>query len=302
MKDAERAALRTIASRLAGDASYRAAILGELERGQFREFRRYWAFEEEAWVSKHLDEVRRRAELLEVLALYAPIENARVLVIGAGFGAEAVALARAGAHVLALDLDRDLLRFVGRRAREHEASFARIVGDGLRPPFRAASFDWVLLRQVLEHVPRARQAPLLAAAGALLRPGGHLFVDTPNRRDPIDRHDTGLPFVHWLPRALRVRLAQRLGRAVPTYEAGADGAQVHVHDFATLREVRRALPGFEMCSRYKEYPSVAAWAELRAREGRRPSAVRRAALEVGVRWLGLAGWVPIRVVLQRVRG
>jgi hypothetical protein len=87
---------------------------------------------------------------------------------------------------------------------------------------------------------------------------------------------------------------------VPTFEAGADGAQVAVHDFASFGEVLRALPGFELRSRYKEFPSVEAWSAARVRAGRAPRKWRGVALELGVRWLGLQRWVPIRAVLRRI--
>jgi 2-polyprenyl-6-hydroxyphenyl methylase / 3-demethylubiquinone-9 3-methyltransferase len=98
----------------------------------------------------------------------------RVVVdLGCGGGFLAVPLAELGARVVGVDLAPVALR----AARERSAlRFAPVVGDLGEPPLRDGSADVVLLSDVLEHV--TAPAAAVAAAGALLRPGGHQFANT----------------------------------------------------------------------------------------------------------------------------
>lgn len=73
--------------------------------------------------------------------------NLRVLDLGPGQGAMVHGLAEQGHLVVALDRDRAL---GGKIAREGASPV--IVGDAERVPFRDASFDRVLMIELLEHV------------------------------------------------------------------------------------------------------------------------------------------------------
>ncbi len=73
----------------------------------------------------------------------------------------------------------------------HAASLAKDVhgldvhcGTLFDAPYARASFDAVVMRHVVEHFPSARQA--LEEIGRLLKPGGKLFITTPNYNS-IDR-------------------------------------------------------------------------------------------------------------------
>ena len=124
---------------------------------------------------------------------------------------------------------------------------------------------------MLEHLPPDRQPALLAEMWRLCRPGGLMWIDTPNQLALCDQHDTGLYFVHWLPRPLKTRLARWLGRDVPTREPGFGFEQVGLHYylsyFSLLRVLRRLGP-FEILSRYRGYASVSHYAACRRRAGR----------------------------------
>lgn len=68
-----------------------------------------------------------------------------------------------------------------------------------RLPFRDSSFDVVLLWQVLEHLfGRESKRKVIAECVRVLRPGGHIIVETPNQWFPFDYHDNKLPLVHWI--------------------------------------------------------------------------------------------------------
>lgn len=87
---------------------------------------------------------------------------------------------------------------------------------GATLPFADASFDGVLLNEVLEHVDDERAT--LREVRRVLRPGGHLAVFSPNRWFPFEGHGARLsearvlwsrpvPLMPWLPKRLTARVA-----------------------------------------------------------------------------------------------
>jgi 2-polyprenyl-6-hydroxyphenyl methylase/3-demethylubiquinone-9 3-methyltransferase len=105
--------------------------------------------------------------------------DARVLDVGCGGGLLAESLARAGAHVTAIDLAPTMIE----TARLHALE------SGLRIDYRveaaeellkgATRFDVLTCMEMLEHVPDP--AATVAVLGRLVRPGGHVFLSTINR-------------------------------------------------------------------------------------------------------------------------
>lgn len=96
-----------------------------------------------------------------------------VVDLGCGGGLLAVPLAAAGARVVAVDLGRSAVR---EAAAHGGGGVQAVVGDIAQCPVVSGQADLVLLADVLEHV--ADPAPVVAEAARLLRPGGHLFVNT----------------------------------------------------------------------------------------------------------------------------
>lgn len=95
-----------------------------------------------------------------------PAPDSTVLDIGCDDGGF-IARARARLSV-ALDIARDSLRRV--------RASARVCADGVAMPFGDVVFDYVLLSDVIEHVPDDRA--LLTNALARVRPGGTLLLST----------------------------------------------------------------------------------------------------------------------------
>ena len=95
----------------------------------------------------------------------------------------------------------------GFRARYPHIPYVQ--GDACDLPFADGAFDIVFSNAVIEHVGgRELQRRFVSES---LRVGRRVFINTPNRRFPIEVH-TRLPLVHWLPDAVSHRVYRALGK------------------------------------------------------------------------------------------
>jgi 2-polyprenyl-6-hydroxyphenyl methylase / 3-demethylubiquinone-9 3-methyltransferase len=103
-----------------------------------------------------------------------------VLDVGCGGGILSEAMARAGAHVLGIDVSRAVLDVAELHALEGAVGveYRAIAAEELALS-RAAEFDLVTCMEMLEHVPDP--AGTMSALAALVKPGGDIVVSTLNR-------------------------------------------------------------------------------------------------------------------------
>jgi cyclopropane fatty-acyl-phospholipid synthase-like methyltransferase len=113
----------------------------------------------------------------DVIALLALAPEMTVADVGAGTGYFTVRLARAvpHGHVIATDIEPDMVRYLGERAaHEHLDNVRAVLAAGDDPKLEAGSVDRILIVDVWHHVAnRGRYAAGLAAA---LRPGGMIAI------------------------------------------------------------------------------------------------------------------------------
>ena len=104
-----------------------------------------------------------------------------VLEIGCGTAALGSAIARRGARVVATDVSLRWLVLAGKRLAEEETGgrveLLACAAEGL--PFEDESFDLVAASDVVEHVEDTER--FVSECARVLRPGGLLFLATPNR-------------------------------------------------------------------------------------------------------------------------
>jgi len=162
------------------------------------------------------DEARRLDELLTSVGM----ERGRLLDVGCATGSLIYHLWTLGWQVAGTDINADAVRIGARHGLDVR------VGGLDDAPYEAESFDVVHLGDVLEHLPRPREA--LRAATRLLRQGGLLVVRCPNGECGFARATLGL--------------SRRLSLGWPQSQA-----PYHLYEFspAALRQLA-ASTGFEV--------------------------------------------------------
>jgi Methyltransferase domain len=92
-------------------------------------------------------------------------------------------------------------------AREDfDERFTCVFADGRWLPFRDGAFDIVFSNSVIEHVGAEESQRLFA--NEIARVGRAYWVQTPNRRFPVEPHMM-TPFLHFLPAAWQRRVARK---------------------------------------------------------------------------------------------
>ena len=120
----------------------------------------------------HSPDAEVETRLTEALAA-APLGH--VLDIGTGTGRMAELFAGSAERVVALDKNLEMLRLARAKLQHLPASQIELVqGDFAELPFADASFDTVLLHQVLHFAPDP--APVLVEAARVLRTGGRIAI------------------------------------------------------------------------------------------------------------------------------
>jgi SAM-dependent methyltransferase len=148
---------------------------------------------------------RAKAEkIMQVLAEALDGESAlsskrRLLDIGTGNGEIA-------AH-LATTYDVTSVDVLDQRQVNDTFEFVQLADDQL--PFSEGTFDIVVSNHVIEHVPSADRH--LAEVARVLKPGGIVYLATPNRLWPREVHYR-VYLLHWLPTTIFLRLLKWLGR------------------------------------------------------------------------------------------
>jgi SAM-dependent methyltransferase len=141
---------------------------------------------------------------LNLILRHVELDGRRILDVGCGIGMYVEKFRRFSDDVYGVDVDPE-------KVAQASASLPNIVeAPAEHLPFADESFDVVLLHEVIEHVDDDRLS--IREAYRCLRRGGHVIVYAPNRLYPFETHGFYLfgryyfrllPFVNWLPDALR---------------------------------------------------------------------------------------------------
>ncbi|MGH2400060.1 MAG: class I SAM-dependent methyltransferase, partial [bacterium] len=185
---------------------------------------------------------------IEVLDRY-QLRKGRMLVLGSGWGREALAIARRGVSVVGIDTNEAAVRTAQRRAdaagvpaRFHRASFLNL-------PYRSAAWDYVLMsRSMYSATPgaKARQS-LLAGLVRVLKPEGLLILSFLPEQRPVSRSKR-------LATSMNRRLVKLPG-ANPSYQVGDGCIAGHfLHAFQDEAEISGELRGAGVVVREINWP------------------------------------------------
>jgi len=117
-----------------------------------------------------------KLRLLDALLAAEPPRN--VLDLGCGSGVQANHLASLGARVLGVDANAAATTFA--TAQFPRANLAFVTGLVDELDLEPASFDTVVIMEVLEHLHSGQVGALLPSVRRLMSPGGRLVLTTPN--------------------------------------------------------------------------------------------------------------------------
>lgn len=133
-------------------------------------------------------------------------------ILDLGCGAGDLVRAINGAYSQAVCIGLDIPDSPEVRERKKGGNF--VTFDGVRVPFASSSFDFVVSRQVLEHVERPEE--LLSEVARVLKPGGQFFGST-SHLEPFHSYSTW----NYTPYGL-CKLAQRAGLEAVEFRPGTD--------------------------------------------------------------------------------
>ncbi|HOZ46835.1 MAG TPA: glycosyltransferase [Candidatus Hydrogenedentes bacterium] len=99
---------------------------------------------------------------------------------GCGSGIAIAEMLKTFPRVLGMDVSRSSIAFAQTQVPPDRCDV--IAGSACCVPLDAASVDWVVFSEVIEHLTSTEAHQALAEFGRILRPGGRLFITTPNKR------------------------------------------------------------------------------------------------------------------------
>lgn len=126
-----------------------------------------------------------RGELVAlVLADFMLLSDAHILDIGAGTGGASLALNKRGAHMTAIDSNPDKCAHLQTFCQRQNLKIAINASTFPQEMPENCCYDAAVLQDVIEHV--ENRVEFVAGLSHYLKPGGLVFISTPNRWSPIN--------------------------------------------------------------------------------------------------------------------
>ncbi len=154
--------------------------------------------------------------------LHRPPQELKVIDVGCGYGHTTIELAKQCHYVVGIEPAAELYRFAIQLKVESGLTNIEFRQQSIYELTEVEAYDLVVLDNVFEHLPDQRLA--LAKISQILKPGGVVYILTPNKLWPIEPH-YHLPFLSYLPLPLANYYLRITGRGedysdacyLPTY-------------------------------------------------------------------------------------
>jgi ubiquinone/menaquinone biosynthesis C-methylase UbiE len=119
--------------------------------------------------------------VLRNLTAVTDLKGKHVLEVGAGTGRDSLGLVKLGAEVFLLDYVASSLAIVRALSKEEDIRAHLVQGNAFALPFPDLAFDVVFHQGLLEHFRAEEARKLLSENVRVLKRGGYLLVDVPQR-------------------------------------------------------------------------------------------------------------------------
>lgn len=164
-----------------------------------------------------------------LIARYPGMEKGSILDIGAGMGGFVLDCHRRGLDVQGIEISAERVAHI-----RSEAPGIRVMqGMAEKLPYPDASFDFINMCELIEHVEDPRAA--LCEAARVLRPAGRIYLSFPNRFSICDTH-YHLWFVNWLPRAWADGAVRFLGKEKDVHGRGRQKlSEMHYYTMGSFK-------------------------------------------------------------------
>jgi trans-aconitate 2-methyltransferase len=122
----------------------------------------------------------RHIKILEWVKKYTPKKTDTILVIGCGIGIETQLLASLvkRGHITATDISPESIE-IAKQKLKHLNNVTLIAGDIIELDIKG-KFDFIILPDVLEHIPIAQHSTLFKKLKSLLKDSGIILIHIPN--------------------------------------------------------------------------------------------------------------------------
>jgi 2-polyprenyl-3-methyl-5-hydroxy-6-metoxy-1,4-benzoquinol methylase len=191
---------------------------------------------------KHFYEQKKYTQeyLLPYFQKYIPdFQNKKILEVGCAEGGLLEVMKDLSVYAVGLEISAERAAV----ATEKDPSLKVVVGDIMDPPLPEIlneKFDFIIMREVIEHIPDKNAA--FNNLNALLNTGGYLFMSFPPKRSPFAGHQQigksilkAVPYLHVLPKSILKQLAAMMGEK-PGY---IEEIKLHFGTGCTIKEFER---------------------------------------------------------------
>lgn len=191
--------------------------------------------------------ISKAEDILKLIDYFKKInfKGKKVLEAGCGMGGIAIAAAKRGAHVTAVDLDEGKLEIAKSLAKHNKVKIKFLKKDLTARIFDNSAFDIIISINTLEHI-----SPdlMLKHLYSYLKPGGIIILKTPNKYFPFETHIKTF-LLHYLPvKFVDYYLKHRYKSFFYDYESFSD---IKLLSYRFLKEILKKLK--TDCD-YKIYP------------------------------------------------